>query len=123
MNDTMSAILFWVLLPYDAIIFLPYLWVRVALGIATGLFIRGKTIGLVACALGNLAVFAYAAFLARHPGSMSALEDILSSAWSNPKQFLMTCLFIFGSIVFWFVGRIMRWAFYKIRGHAPASAS
>jgi len=115
----MEHILFWVLLPYDALFFpllLPYFWVRVALGIATGLFIPHRIIGLVACALGNVAVVAYAIFATGHPDN---IIKFLNSMWSNP----FISLFVFIGVVWWFVGRIMRWAFYKIRGHTHASAS
>src|SRR5262249_2633096 len=120
MTDLLNKILFWVLLPYDALVFppfLPYFWVRAALGIATGLFIPHRIIGLVACALGNVAVFAYAIIASGHPENLTKMLD--SSLWLNPFQYL----FVFIGVVWWVVGRIMRWAFYKIRGHAHASAS
>lgn len=119
----MHDILFWVLLPYDALIFLPYFWVKVALGIVAGLFIPHRIIGLAACALGNLAAFAYAAFVSWHPGSMASLTKMLDNLWSDQLQALMIFMFIFAGVVWWFVGRIMRWAFYKIRGRTRASAS
>jgi hypothetical protein len=107
----MTMVLFWALVPYDALFFpplLPYFWVRVALGIATGLFIPGRIVGLVACALGNVAVFANAIFASGHPENLTKMLD--SSLWLNPFLFL----FVFIHVVWWFVGRIMRWAFYKI---------
>jgi hypothetical protein len=120
----MDKILFWVLLPYDALVApFPYFWVKVALGIATGLFIPHRTIGLVACALGNVAVFAYAAFVSWHPGRTDILTKTLNSLWSDPSEFLLLSLFVFVGVVWWLVGRIMRWAFYKIRGHTHAHAS
>jgi hypothetical protein len=70
----MNDILFWVLFPYDALVALPYFWVKVALGIATGLFIPHRIVGLVACALGNVAIFAYAIFVSWHPGILAALQ-------------------------------------------------
>jgi hypothetical protein len=111
LSDTMTMVLFWALVPYDALFFpplLPYFWVRVALGIATGLFIPGRIVGLVACALGNVAVFAYAIFASGHPENLTKMLD--SSLWLNPFLFI----FVFIHVVWWFVGRIMRWAFYKI---------
>jgi hypothetical protein len=86
---------------------LPYFWVRAALGIATGLFIPGRIVGLVACALGNLAVFVYAVYAA---GPENLPKMVKSSLWLNP-YFL---LWVFIGVVWWVVGRIMRWAFYKI---------
>ena len=55
----MNQILFWLLLIYDAVFELPYFWVKVAFGIATGLLIPGRIIGVLACALGNAALFVY----------------------------------------------------------------
>ena len=113
----MNNILFWVLLPYDALVFpplLPYFWVRAAFGIATGLFIPQRIIGLVACALGNVVIFAYAGFAAGGPENIIKALNLL---WSGgPFVFL----FVFIHVVWWVVGRIMRWAFYKIRGHTAA---
>jgi hypothetical protein len=120
----MNNILYWVLLPYDAMVapFVPYFWVRVALGIATGLFIPHRAIGLLACALGNVATFAFGVFVAGHLGSISLIK-MLNSLWSDPLEFLMMSLFVFIGVVWWVVGRILRWAFYKIRGYTHSSAS
>jgi hypothetical protein len=120
----MDKIVFWVLLPYDALVapFVPYFWVRVILGIATGLFIPRKTIGLVTCALGNAASFAYGMFVAGNLDTLS-LTKMLNSLWSDPLGSLMISLFVFIGVVWWVVGRIVRWAFYKIRGHMHARAS
>ena len=38
---------------------LPYFWVKVAFGIATGLLIPSWIVGLLACAAGNAALFMY----------------------------------------------------------------
>jgi hypothetical protein len=116
----MNDILFWVLFPYDARVALPYFWVKVALGIATGLFIPHRIVGLVACALGNVAIFAYAIFVSWHPGSATSLTKMLN-IWSDPSASLMTLVFIFAGVVWWVVGRIMRWAFYKIRSHTSSA--
>jgi hypothetical protein len=56
----MNQILFWLFLIYDAVFELPYFWVKVAFGIATGLLIPGRIIGLLACAAGTAALFMYA---------------------------------------------------------------
>jgi hypothetical protein len=111
LSDTMATVLFFVLVPYDALFFpflLPYFSVRAALGIATGLFIPGRIVGLVVCALGNLAVFAYAIFATGHPENLTKMLNI--SLWSNPYM----PLWVFIGVVWWVVGRIMRRAFYKI---------
>jgi len=112
----MNTIWFWVLVPYDALVALPYFWAKVALGIGTGLLIPGRIVGLVACALGNAAIFAYMAFAAGHP-------DSLTKMLNSPMAILMTSIFVFVAVVWWFVGRIMRWVFYKIWVHTQTSTS
>jgi hypothetical protein len=52
----MTGVLFWVFMAYDALVVPPYFWVKVALGIATGLFIPSRIAGLLVCALGNAAI-------------------------------------------------------------------
>jgi hypothetical protein len=117
----MTMVLFWVLMPYDALTALPYFWLKVALGIATGLFIPGRIVGLLACALGNAAIVSYTQFVAGRLGSMFDLhitdQTSLSSrelAMSVLISLLVTSVFLFAGVVWWFVGRIMRLAFYKI---------
>jgi hypothetical protein len=124
----MENILFWVLLPYDALVVQPYFWLKAALGIATGLFIPGRIFGLLACALGNAAIVSYSAFAAGRLGSFFSpgipnLTTLSDQAMVFLIWFLMTSIFLFVGVVWWFVGRIMRWAFYKVLGHAHASAS
>ena len=121
LSDTMIMVLFWVLMPYDALTALPYFWLKVALGIATGLFIPGRIVGLLACALGNAAIVSYTQFVAGRLSSMFDLhitdQTSLSSrelAMSVLISLLVTSVFLFAGVVWWFVGRIMRLAFYKI---------
>ena len=92
----MNVALFWLLLPYDALVATPYFWVKVVFGIATGLFIRSKVVGLLVCALGNAALFA---FTAKHGVTF---PDSLMGA-------LMLSIFAFVGVVWWVVGRILRW--------------
>jgi hypothetical protein len=94
---------------------LPYFWVKVGLGIATGLFIPRRIIGLVACALGNVAIFAYAAFGHWNPDSATSLIKLLKLAAEDPPfGFFIVSSLVFAGVVWWVAGRIMRWAFYKI---------
>jgi hypothetical protein len=53
----MNQILFWLFLIYDAVVALPYFWVKVAFGIATGLLVPIWIVGLLACAAGYAAHF------------------------------------------------------------------
>jgi hypothetical protein len=81
----MNEILFWVLLPYDALVVPPYFWVKVALGIATGFFIPSRIVGLLACALGNAAIFAYAASAFGHSaGTIANLTSpSIAARWAR----------------------------------------
>jgi hypothetical protein len=117
----MTTILFWILMPYDALVGFPYFWVKVALGIATGLFIPGRIVGLLACALGNAAIVSYTQFAAGRLESFFDLNIAGQTSLSNREQamavlisLLMRSIFLFVGVVWWVVGRIMRWAFYKI---------
>src|SRR5689334_17196062 len=98
-------------LPYA----LPYFWVKVVVGMTTGLFIPRRIIGLVACVVGNVAIFGYSAFVAWHPGSFASLIEVLHNS--------LFYSIIFAGVLWWIVGRIMRRAFYKFRGRTRASAS
>ena len=99
----MNEILFWLLLPYDALVALPYFWVKVVFGIATGLLIPRKIVGLLACALGNAALF-YAS--TKHGAGLPP----------NLMALLMWSIFAFAGVVWWFAGRILRWSILKIGG-------
>lgn len=110
----MTGVLFWVFMAYDALVVPPYFWVKVALGIATGLFIPSRIAGLLVCALGNAAIVSYPAFAAGRLGSLFSMANVLTSLSSALIGLLVTSIFLFVGVVWWFVGRIMRWAFYKI---------
>ena len=99
----MNQILFWLFLIYDAVVALPYFWVKVAFGIATGLLIPSWIVGLLACAVGNAALFMYTR--AGTSGAGLPLDGIAQLMWS---------IFAFAGVVWWVVGRAMRWGFYKI---------
>jgi hypothetical protein len=92
----MNEVLFWLLLPYDALVATPYFWVKVVFGIATGLFIRSTVVGLLVCALGNAALFVYSS---KH-GALLPPNLIALLMWS---------IFAFVGVVWWVVGRILRW--------------
>ena len=99
----MERVLFWLFLFYDAVVTLPYFWVKVGFGIATGLFIRSKIVGLLACAIGNAALFGFT-----HTGHLPA--DLMA--------LLMWSIFAFAGVVWWIVGRVLRWGFFRIAGAA-----
>jgi hypothetical protein len=99
----MDQILFWLFLIYDALVALPYFWVKVAFGIATGLLIPSWIVGLVACAVRNAALFTYTR-AATNSASLP-LDGIAQLMW---------CIFAFTGVLWWVVGRAMRWGFYKI---------
>ena len=97
----MDQILFWLFLFYDALVVLPYFWVKVVLGIATGLLIPRKIVGLLVCALANAALF-----------YVSTKHD--SSLPLSPLALLMFSIFAFAGVTWWVVGRILRWGILKI---------
>jgi hypothetical protein len=99
----MQQIMFWLFLIYDALVALPYFWVKVAFGIATGLLIPGWIVGLLACAVGNAALFMYTR--AGTGGAGLPLDGIAQLMWG---------IFAFAGVVWWVVGRVLRWSFYKI---------
>ena len=100
----MNQFLFWLFLIYDAVVALPYFWVKVAFGIATGLLIPNWIVGLAACAAGNAAIFMYT----RAGASSAGLpHDVIAQ--------LMWGIFAFAGVVWWVVGRALRWGFYKIK--------
>ena len=96
----MDQVLFWLFLPYDALVMLPYFWVKVIFGIATGLLIPRKIVGLLVCALGNAALF-YAS--TKHDASLPL----------TLMAVLMWSIFAFVGVVWWLVGRILRWGILK----------
>ena len=106
----MNQVLFWLLLPYDAVVALPYFWVKVAFGIATGLLIPSWIVGLLACAAGNAALFMYT----------RAADNAESLPLDGIAQ-LMWCIFAFAGVVWWVVGRILRRGFLKIARGPVAS--
>ena len=113
LGDTMTMVLFWVFMVYDALTALPYAWLKVALGITTGLFIPGRIVGLLACALGNAAIVSYTAFAAGRYNLFSLTSNVTSPSTAL-YLLLITSIILFVGVVWWFVGRIVRWAFYKI---------
>jgi hypothetical protein len=107
MNDIVTMILYFVFVFYDAVFELPYFWVKLAFGIAAGLFIPGKIIGLLACLVVNVALFSYT-----RAGTGSAglpLDGIAQLMWS---------LFALAGLVWWVVGRALRWTYFRIRRNA-----
>ena len=105
----MNQILFWLFLIYDAVFELPYFWVKVAFGIATGLLIPGRIIGLLACAAGNAALFIYT----RANSESLPLDGIAQLMW---------CIFAFAGVVWWVVGRVLRRVYFGI-ARAAGSAT
>ena len=99
----MDQFLFWLFLIYDALVALPYFWVKVAFGIATGLLIPSWIVGLLACAVGNAALFMYTRAGANSAGLPH--DGIALLMWS---------IFAFAGVVWWVVGRAVRWGFHKI---------
>jgi hypothetical protein len=87
-------VLFWI---YDGVFVHPYFWVKVAFGIATGLLIPSRIVGLLACAIGNAVLFTYT------PIGAKFFQDITFD-WI---ALLMWCSFAFAGVVV--PGRLLRW--------------
>ena len=97
----MAEVLFWLLLPYDALVALPYFWLKVVFDIATGLLIPRKIVGLPVCVLVNAVLFIYSSrHAAQVPPNLMALP-----VWS---------IFAFAGVVWWVVGCILRWGILRI---------
>lgn len=103
MKDILTLITFWLFVIYDAVFELPYFWVKVAFGIATGLFIPGRIVGLLACALGNAVLFMYT----RAGGNAGVPFEVMA--------LLMWSTFAFAGVVWWVVGRVLRRIYFRIR--------
>jgi hypothetical protein len=98
----MEQVLFWLFMPYDALIFLPHFWLKAIFGIATGLLIPRKIVGLLICAVGNAALYVYLSW--KHGPNLPS-DLIALAVWS---------IFAFVGVVWWVVGRILRWAIRRI---------
>ena len=75
----MDQVLFWLFMPYDALIFPPHFWLKAIFGIATGLLIPRKMVGLLICALGNAALYIYLSW--KHGPNLPA-DLIALAVWS-----------------------------------------
>ena len=85
---------------------------KVAFGIATGLLIPGRIIGLLACALGNAALFIYTR--AGTNSEILPLDGIAQLMWG---------IFAFAGVVWWVVGRVLRRLDFRIaRGRQRGDA-
>jgi hypothetical protein len=110
MKDILTQIVFWLFLTYDAVFALPYFWVKVAFGIATGLLIPGRIVGLLACAAGNAALFVATA---KHGTSLPP----------NLIALFMWAIFAFAGVVWWVVGRVLRRIYFRIARAAGSGAT
>jgi hypothetical protein len=88
--DAIAAALSWLRIPYDALAALPYFWLRAALGIAAGLFIRRAIVGLSVCVLGNAALY-------------------YCAGWNHDPSLNLMVLLTWSIFAWWLVGRILRW--------------
>ena len=96
-------VLFWI---YDGVFVHPYFsWVKVAFGIATGLLIPSRIVGLLACAIGNAVLFTYT------PIGAKFFQDITFD-WI---ALLMWCSFAFAGVVWWVPGRLLRWIYFWLK--------
>ena len=92
-KDILMLILYFAVLIYDAM----FVWVKVAFGIATGLLIPNRIVGLLACAAGNAAWFMY-----------TRGGDPIGSLWFDWVLVIFWCIYSFAGLVWWVVGRVLR---------------
>ena len=84
----MDQVLFWLFMPYDALIFPPHFWLKAIFGIATGLLIPRKMVGLLICALGNAALYIYLSW--KHGPNLPA--DLIALAVWSIFAFVGSCV-------------------------------
>src|SRR5262245_24655652 len=99
----MDQFLSW--LAYHALVAPPYFWMTVILGVATGLFIRSKIVGVLVYALGNTVLLAFATFAIWWHGGPFPPDLKTLYGWSIGAVV---------GLVWWVVGRILRWGILKI---------
>ena len=80
----------WLRMPYDWLWALPYFWLRAVFGIATGLLISRKTVGLSVCVLGNAALY-------------------YCAGWNHDPSLNLMVLLTWSIFAWWLVGRTLRW--------------
>jgi type IV secretory pathway VirB2 component (pilin) len=128
----MQMVLFWLFMVYDTLFFLPFAWLKVVIGLGTGLLIRGKVVGLLACLVGDglIYVFAYLASPASKragaSGAATALvpETILQRIEGDLMFVLMMAIIIFNGVLWWIAGRVLRWGVARIRARwMPAQSA
>jgi hypothetical protein len=98
----MTMVSFWVLMVYDSLFSLPHGWLKAGIGLATGFFIRSKTVGLLACLAGDGLIFVYQRWL--HAASATASDTLPISVIT----LLVMGVLVFSGVLWWFVGRFMR---------------
>lgn len=90
LHDGIATTLSWLRIPYDALWALSYFWLRAVFGIATGLLIARKIVGLSVCVLGNVALY-------------------FCAGWNHDPSLNLMILLAWSIFAWWFVGRILRW--------------
>lgn len=100
LKDILTLILYFAVLIYDVV----FVWVKVAFGIATGLFIPSRIVGLLACAAGNAALFMY-----------TRAGDPIGTLSFDWMLVIMWCIYSFAGVVWWVPGRLLRRVFFWLK--------
>ena len=90
LHDGIAIMLSWLRIPYDALWDLSYFWLRAVFGLATGLLISRKIVGLSVCVLGNAALY-------------------FCAGWNHDPSLKLMVLLTWSIFAWWLVGRILRW--------------
>jgi hypothetical protein len=105
----MTMVTFWVLMVYDSLFGLPHVWLKAGVGLATGFFIRSRIIGLLTCLAGDGLIFIYPRWFYTASAAPSDATPI------DVITLLVMGVLVFSGVLWWFVGRFVRWIFDKIR--------
>ncbi len=115
----MTMPLFLVFTVYDSLFYFPLAWLRAVIGLGTGFFIRSKIVGLLACLLGDglIYVFARLASAANKSGAHTSApaavvpDTVIQRIEGDLMVLLIMSILLFSSVLWWVVGRVLRWAF------------
>lgn len=127
----MTMFLFLLFTVYDSLFYLPFAWLKAAIGLGTGFFIRGKIVGLLACLLGDGLIYVFARLVS---AAIKSGADSSAPAAAVPDSFaeriagdlmvlLVMSILIFSGVLWWVAGRVLRRAFDRIHARLMPAKS
>ncbi len=119
---------------FDTLFYLPFAWLKAVIGLGTGLFIRRKTVGLLACLLGDGLIYVVAYVFARLAGRTISSggstvtpvipDNLIERIRYDLDSLLVISIIVFNGVFWWVVGRMLRWGFVRIRARwMPAKSA